>query len=54
MIITLIGLGLLVVGITLAIIHKKMRYKIYEYENVIECCAFIGNLLGCFLPLSLF
>lgn len=51
MIITLIGLALLIVGITLSIIYKKMYYKIYKGEDVIECCAFIGTVLGSILTI---
>lgn len=46
MIITLIGLALLIVGIILYVIYNKAHWKIYEYEDKIEFCAFICSFIG--------
>lgn len=46
MIITLIGLGLLVVGIALAIINNKVRFKSWKAKDNIGLLKFICFLVG--------
>ena len=46
MIITLIGLGLIVIGIILAIIDDKVYIKNYESRNAIECLKFVFIIFG--------
>ena len=46
MIITLIGLGLLAVGIILAIISNRVYFKNYSTESTITCFSAVSIMIG--------
>ena len=46
MIITLIGLGLVIIGIILKIIYSNAKFKSFETRNTIDSIQFIASFIG--------